>query len=411
MASKKWLIVGIGLLVLVMAVMSVLAGGCAKKPEGPQTLKIGTVMPISGPWGPIGLTEDRGMDLFADKFNEQGGLKVGGDTYLVELIHEDSGGEDPGTSINAANKLIYQDKVKILIGPMLQGASQAVQSVTEEAGVLHVLAYSTIPAPYTWGAGGDVPLMFLAAPTTCRGYPDVFDYLHENYPKVKTVVHAENLLPHEPLMDLAKQLLADRGFEVVGMTRFDPAAADYYPWAADCLKYNPDAVTVDHSGPAQMGKQIKALREQGFKGPIVSLAPVSPVFILQGAGAENCYDIICQIAYTDAPGVPATLKEVVDRWKEKYPTETYADDALHGWNRLWVTVQAIDKAQSLDAEKIMEAVESMNKPGDVKAAEGDAYFGGEQTIGANRELVTTQAISVIQGNDITNVKWFLPELP
>lgn len=411
MVSKKWLLVSISLLALVLAVMPVLTGGCAKEGAGTKTLKIGTVMPISGPWGPIGLTEDRGMDLLVDKFNEQGGLKVGGDTYLVELIHEDSGSEDPGTSTNAANKLIYQDKVNIVMGSIVESASHAIQDVTEEAGVLHVLTYCTIPPPYGWGAGSDEPLMFLACQTICRGYDVMFDYLHENYPNVKTAVHADNLYPHEPLMDLSAELLAERGIEVVGMTRFDPGAADYYPWAADCLKYNPDAVTVDHSGPAQMGKQVKALREQGFEGPIVSLAPISPIFILQGGGAENCYDIICQAAYAEAPGVPAGLTEVLNRWNEKYPTEAYADDALHGWNIVWSTFQAIEKAGSLDPEEIMAAVESMNKPGDVQVAEGDAYFGGAQTIGANRELVKTEAIAVIQGNDITNVLWFLPELP
>jgi ABC-type branched-subunit amino acid transport system substrate-binding protein len=351
------------------------------------------------------------MDLCVDKFNQQGGLKVGGNTYIVTLIHEDSGGEDPGASTSATRKLIYQDNVNIVMGSIVESAGAAIQKVTKDAGVLHVLTYSTIPTPYAWGVGPDEPLMFLACQTTCRGYGTMFDYLKQNYPNVKGVVHSENLFPHEPLMELAKDLYEERGIQVVGMERFDPTVADYYPWAAACLTHNPDAVSVDHSGPAQMGKQVKALREQGFKGPIISLAPISPVFILQGGGAENCYDIICQAAYADAPGVPATLKEVVDRWKVKYPNEVYADDALHGWNIVLVTFEAIQKAKSLDPEAIMQAVESMNRPGDVQVAEGDAYFGGKQTIGANRELVKTQAISVIQGNDIKNVKWFLADLP
>jgi len=407
--KKQWLVC-VSLLLIGLLVMPVLAGGCAKEPEGPKTLKIGTVMPISGPWGPIGLTEDRGMDLCADRINEQGGLKVGGDTYLVEFIHEDSKTE-PEASTNSTTKLVHQDKVDFVVGAIVESASEAIHSVAEEAGILHVLAYSTIPPPYAWGAGGDVPLMVLLCQTTCRGYPDVFDYLHENYPDVKTMVHSENLFPHEPLMELAEELLAERGIEVVGMERFDPAAADFYPWAAACLKWNPDAISVDHSGPAQMGKQIKALREQGFEGPIVSLAPISPVFILAGAGAENCYDIICQAAYAQAPDAPEVMQEAVRRWNAKFPDDDFVDDALHGWNIAGVLFQGIEKAQSLDAEAVLKALEDMDEPGDLEVTSGSGYMGGEQTIGANRELVISQAISVIQGNDVENVEWSMPSLP
>jgi branched-chain amino acid transport system substrate-binding protein len=411
MMSKKWLRACIGLLLVGLLLVPVLTGGCAKPATGPaKTLKIGTVMPISGPWGAIGLCWDRGFDLAADKVNEQGGLKVGGDTYLVQFIHEDSK-TDPAASTSATTKLIHQDKVNFVFGAIVESASEAIQKVAQEAGVLHVLTYSTIPEPYAWGAGGDVPLMVLLCPPTCRGYGVVFDYFANAYPNVKTMVHSENLFPHEPLMVLAADMLKDRGIEVVGTERFDPAAADFYPWATACLKYNPDAISVDHSGPEQMGKQIKALREQGFKGPIISLAPISPVFLLAGAGAENCYDIVCQSPYAQAPDVPAAMKAVVDGWNTKYAGEPFIDDALMAYDCVSVLLQGIEKANSLDSNAIMNALESMNKPGNLNTVFGPGYMGGKQTIGANRELLRTVAISVIQGNDIKNVKWAMPELP
>lgn len=410
MLSKKWLIVCISLLALVMAIMPVLAGGCAEEAAGPKTLKIGTVMPISGPWGAIGLCWDRGFDLAADEVNGQGGLKVGGDTYLVQFIHEDSK-TDPGASTIATTKLISQDKVDFVFGAIVESASEAIHNVAEEAGILHVLTYSTIPEPYAWGAGGDVPLMVLLCPPTCRGYEVVFDYFAETYPNVKTIVHTENLFPHEPLMELAAEMFEERGIEVVGTERFDPAAADFYPFITACLKYNPEAISIDHSGPDQMGKQVKAARELGFEGPIISLAPISPVFILAGAGAENCHDIVCQSPYAQAPDVPDAMRGVVDGWEAKYAGEAFVDDALMAYDCAWVLFQGIEKAKSLDSEAVLETLENMNEPGDLTTVFGPGYIGGKQTIGANRELLRTVAISVIQGNEISNVKWAMPELP
>lgn len=409
MVSKKWLILCVSLLVMVIMVIPVLAGGCAKGPAGGKTITIGTIMPISGPWGPIGVAWDYGFDIAADMINETGGVKVGGDTYQIAFIHEDSK-TDPEAATNAARKLIYQDKVDVVLGAIVESASEAIQKVAGEAGVLDILAYSTIPEPYAWGAGGDVPGMVLLTPPTCRGYELVFDYFHETYPNVKTVVHAENLFPHEPLMDLAADLYQQRGIEVVGMERFDPAAADFYPFITACLKYKPDAISIDHSGPPQMGLQVKAARELGFTGPIISLAPISPVFILAGAGAENCHDIICQSPYAQAADAPESMKEVVTRWEAKY-TDPFVDDALMAWDSTLALKQAIEKAKSTESDKVMKAFEGMNKPGDIDTSFGPAYMGGEKTIGANRELVKTIAISVIQGEDIRNMKWDIPELP
>jgi len=80
MQGKKLWVGCISLLLLALLVMPLAGGGYyAKAAAGLRILKIGTVMPISGPLGVIGLTWGRGFNLCADWLNEQGGLKVGGD--------------------------------------------------------------------------------------------------------------------------------------------------------------------------------------------------------------------------------------------------------------------------------------------------------------------------------------------
>jgi len=409
MTSKKWLVVFISLLALVLAVTPLLAGGCAK-PAGPKTLKIGTVMPISGPLGVIGLAWDRGFDLSADMVNEQGGLKVGGDRYQIQFIHEDSK-LSPEGSTAAANKLIYQDKVKFVMGEVMTPNSEAVYNVTKPAGVLHILTYTQDPyREDMWGVGPDNPLVVLLMPTTNLAYKPFFDYLAATYPNVKKVVHCESTYPFLRIIEEAKKTAAASGLEVVGEERYDYAWTDFYPFATAILKYKPDAISVEHAGPDQMFLTVKAVRELGFKGPVMSLGSASPVFILAGGGAANCYDIMCNQAYAGDPNAPQAMKDVKKRWEAKY-TDPYVDDALMPWDEVWVLSQAIEKAKSLEPEAVVKALEGMSKPGSLQTTFGPGHMGGLKTFGVNRMLVRPIPITVIQGNEIKMVKWVTPELP
>ena len=45
-------------------------------------VKIGSVMPITGPLAVLGLAFNRGWQLYLDKINSQGGLKIGDEAYV-----------------------------------------------------------------------------------------------------------------------------------------------------------------------------------------------------------------------------------------------------------------------------------------------------------------------------------------
>jgi branched-chain amino acid transport system substrate-binding protein len=374
-------------------------------------LKIGTIMPISGPLGAIGLAWDRGFDLCGDMINEQGGLKVGADKYRIEFIHED-GKASPEASAAAANKLVHQDKVNFVMGEVMTPASQAIYEVTKPAGVLHVLTYTQDPyREDMWGIGSDNPLLVLLMPTTNLAYKAFFDYLAKTYPTVKRVVHSESTYPFTRIIDEAKRTAKSSGLEVVGVERYDYGWTDFYPFATAVLKYKPDAISIEHAGPDQVALMIKAVREQGFKGPVMSLGSASPVFILAGANAENCHDIMADQAYAGDPDAPAAMKDVKKRWEVKYPKEPWVDDALMPWDEVWVLSQAIEKANSIDPKQVVKVLQGMTKPGSLKTTFGPGHMGGAKTYGANGMLVRPMPITLIQGEKIKMVKWVTPAVP
>ncbi|MGD0662398.1 MAG: ABC transporter substrate-binding protein [Syntrophorhabdales bacterium] len=410
MRDKRLWIVSVGVFLLLLPAVMLLGGHYANA-AGPKVLKIGTIMPISGPLGAIGLAWDRGFDLCGDMINEQGGLKVGADKYRIEFIHED-GKASPEASAAAANKLVHQDKVNFVMGEVMTPASQAIYEVTKPAGVLHVLTYTQDPyREDMWGIGSDNPLLVLLMPTTNLAYKAFFDYLAKTYPTVKRVVHSESTYPFTRIIDEAKRTAKSSGLEVVGVERYDYGWTDFYPFATAVLKYKPDAISIEHAGPDQVALMIKAVREQGFKGPVMSLGSASPVFILAGANAENCHDIMADQAYAGDPDAPAAMKDVKKRWEVKYPKEPWVDDALMPWDEVWVLSQAIEKANSIDPKQVVKVLQGMTKPGSLKTTFGPGHMGGAKTYGANGMLVRPMPITLIQGEKIKMVKWVTPAVP
>ncbi|MGD0919113.1 MAG: ABC transporter substrate-binding protein [Thermodesulfobacteriota bacterium] len=414
MDRKKLWVGCIGLLLLALVVMPFVGGNYyAKEAAGAKILKIGTVSPISGPLGVIGLTWGRGFNLFADWLNEQGGLKVEGDRYQIEFVHEDSKAS-PEAAAAATNKLVYQDKVNFVIGDVLNPCSEAIYSVTKPAGVLHVLLYTMDPyREDQWGLGPDNPLLVLNMPTITLSYDSFFKYLQKTYPNVKKLVYGvANAGTFTRMVKEAVDTAEATGFKVVGGETLDYGWTDWYPFATSLLKHKPDAIFIIHGGgPDTVAYEIKAIREQGFKGPIISFGSASPLLIPTTVGAKNSFDIICNQAYGGAPEATKMMKEVKKRWEAKYPKEAFIDDALMAWDEVWVLAQGIEKANSLKPESVLKALEGMNKPGSLKTTFGSGCMGGLKTLGVNRMLVRPFPITVVKGGEIRMVKWVTPSLP
>ncbi|ALS24317.1 MULTISPECIES: ABC transporter substrate-binding protein [Paenibacillus] len=102
-------------------------GSGAEAGNGEQVAKIGYIGFLSGSGAAYGEAQKQGLELALTELNEanKGKLKI-------ELITEDSGGKKE-SAINAANKLINQDKVVGIIGPTLSGEMFAIGPVASEA--------------------------------------------------------------------------------------------------------------------------------------------------------------------------------------------------------------------------------------------------------------------------------------
>lgn len=119
-----------------LCMMASVFAGCGGDPgagangDATDTIKIGVILPFSGPVAPIGEDTRKGLDLAIDEINEAGGVSsMGGAKF--ELIYADSKG-DPKTGMSEAERLILKEDVAVLMGAYQSSVTFTISEVAEK---------------------------------------------------------------------------------------------------------------------------------------------------------------------------------------------------------------------------------------------------------------------------------------
>ncbi len=106
---------------------------------GPQAaLKVAILAPLSGPVPTFGVSTRDGALLAIEEWNAKGGVLK----RKIEPIVEDSQCT-PDPAVNAANKVIDQDKVKFIVGEVCSSASIPVSEIANAKKVIQISPTST----------------------------------------------------------------------------------------------------------------------------------------------------------------------------------------------------------------------------------------------------------------------------
>ena len=133
----------LGLVALSVAIL----GGCSSEPEA---IKVAVLAPLSGPVPTFGVMTRDGALLAIEEWNAKGGLL----NKKIQAVVEDSQCT-PDPAVNAANKVIDQNKVKYIIGEVCSKASIPVSEIANSKKVIQISPTSTNP-DVTVGKDGKV---------------------------------------------------------------------------------------------------------------------------------------------------------------------------------------------------------------------------------------------------------------
>ena len=391
---KRW-----NMLLLVVLSAALIFGYNGAAQAATKTLKVGMIMPLSGPISIVGVGLTRSVELYFDKVNEEGGLTLGGETYKLELIAEDSK-LDPTVAATAAKKLIYKDGARYVFGAISPPVAAAIYQVCSKAKALHLITW--IDAP---GVPGDIssnkPYAVRLVSTSDANWEMDYDFLKANYPQAKKlfIVVPDVGLP----MDKARKLAEQRGLAVLGHELWPLGSEDFLPYYTKALAAKPDVIQAMNS--AQAGFQLRTARQLGFNGVFISDSPLAPGIIKAITGPEGSHDVITNgMDFSQAtPG----MQESMDRWAKKFK-EPYFEDAPLTWSEAEAFVQALKKADSVKPEKIVAAFDAMTAPGSFGTCWGPAHMSGAQSFGVNRVLVRPVPITRLMNGKIEFVGFNMP---
>ncbi len=132
---SKRLFVVISLLIVASLVLTA-CGGAA----GSDKIKVAILAPLSGPVPTFGVSTRDGALLAIEEWNAKGGV-LG--KQIEAIVADSQCTADP--AVNAANKVIDQDKVKYIVGEVCSSASIPVSEIAEAKGVVQISPTSTNP--------------------------------------------------------------------------------------------------------------------------------------------------------------------------------------------------------------------------------------------------------------------------
>jgi len=394
----KGLKLGFFVLFVLMVVIAVNQNVYAK---GAKTLKIGAVFALTGPAAP-GIKECMdGVQVAADWINEKGGITIKGQQYLIEIVPEDNKSTPDGI-VAAANKLVYRDKVKFMVGPVVPGLSIAMTPITEKAKVLRCKIDGT-------GSKAEMKPDMLYTFSTFMEIQYVrsaYDYFVKSYPDVRKIAITG---PDEPggqaILTRSKKEAEARGLKVLFAEPYPFGTEDFYPMLTKAMAQKPDAFDMGVGVAPWYAGIIKQARELGFTGPMFAPSATGNIYLIPKlVGKDFSHDIFFLDADLKSPKMPPVIKEARRRVLDKYGVElTFGHGA--GWEALWCLVQAIEAAQSLDTTIVAKTWENMKN---IETLYGRGSMGGMKDFGINHVVMKPRPLTRLENGAVKFIKFITP---
>lgn len=335
-----------------------------------ETIRFGAPLPLTGALAPEALKQQQGYDLWAEEVNKAGGIDVGGKKMKVEVVYTDYQSNTP-RAVQAAEKLITQEKVHFLFSPFGSGAAKAASTVSEKYKMPTIASTASSSQVYDQGYkylfGTFTPNDTLTTPLT--------QLVGQKAPQVKRVaiIARNDLFPLAIAQEMEKSA-KDHKLDVVMFEKYAINTMDHSSALAQVKAANADWIFV--TGYINDLVLIrKQMSDQRIGAPVVTMiaGPAYQEFIdAAGAGAENISSAAWWHPAVRYQGKDlfGTADNYVKLFRAKYnvdPDYAQASSSVSGA----LFQMAIEKAGSLDRDKVRDELAKM----DVVTFWGPVHFG------------------------------------
>lgn len=347
MLKKKVSFIG---LLTAVSMLGVLLTGCGSSTAADsKEIKIGGNFELTGGIANYGKQTMNGVQLAIKEANAAGGV-LG---KQIKLIVADNKSE-PSEATNAATKLITQDKVSLIIGPVTSSSMLATLQVGQDNKIPIVTPTAT-STKVTVDDGKVRPYAFRSC------FIDPFQgTVMANFAtkslKVKTaVIYIDSSSDYSKgLAEAFEAQFVKNGGVILGKEAFLQKDQDFKSTLTKIKVMNADTIFI----PAyyeEVGKIVKQARELGITVPMIGTDGWDDPKVVEFAGVEALNNTFFSNHYSVQDTDPR-IQKFVAAYKSEYGQEPNALAAL-GYDGALMVIDAIKRANSTDPAKIRDALE------------------------------------------------------
>ena len=315
-----------------------------------EQLKLGVLLPLSGPASLAGTSIREGIEFAIKTANAKGGAFG----QEVKVFFEDDEG-NPTKGVTAVRKLIEQDGVVGISGTYVSAVAAAETKVAREYKVPMISAGSTSSAVTDANTPGD-PWFFRAFPgSDAQATQTAEDTLKKLNAKT-TAVLFENSIYGKSLADGFKTNYEAAGGKVVAMESYNPGEKDFYSALTNVRAVSPQAIYI--AGLMDSGAQIiKQSAELGIKTQIVGSGSMMSDKLIELAGPASEGFAVSSMFEPSTPNKRGA--EFAKEFRAAYSKDADVYSAL-GFDSMSLLIEAARRAGKADGAAIQQQLMKMD---------------------------------------------------
>ncbi|MDW7674830.1 MAG: ABC transporter substrate-binding protein [Bacillota bacterium] len=352
------------------------SNGAAESDE----IVVGGIFPLSGAIATFGQSSVEAIELAFEEINANGGV-LG---KQLKFVVEDNRSVQPD-SATAAQKLINQDKVVALLGPVASSNSLAAAPIAQDAKIPLLSPTSTNP---------DVTLVgdyiFRAAFIDPFQGAVMANFATDSLGATRAAILADASSDYSKgLADVFREVFESKGGEIVAEEFFMTGDTDFNAILTNVKNKNPEVVWVPSYYDTAGLILDQAKNNVGFSKDVIFLGADgwdSPVlFELAGDAADGFFFSNHYSPDVDSPEVKSFLAAYQAKYGGKTP------DALGAlaYDAAYMLAEAIEKAGSAEPSAIRDALAAVEITG----------VSGQIKLNENRDPIKSAVVIKIEGQE------------
>lgn len=355
-----------------------LAFGAAASAE---SVKVGLIAPLTGEVAVYGNAVKEAVQLYIDDFN------AADHPFDINLIIYDDKG-DPTEAMNAYNKLVYQDDIAVLLGPVTSSPTFGVAEASVDDGIPALTPTATHPDVTTYGDN-----FFRACFEDPFQGGSMAKFASSELKATTAAIIYNNADTYSiGLRDAFMKTAEEVGLTVTTTEAYGASDIDFRAQLTNIIKTNPDVLFIPYYYNVTYMICSQA-RELGYTGTFLGVDGTDGVLAIEGADVsvfDGMYFANHYSADSDSQVTQAFIKEYTD----KYGATPNALAAL-GYDGAMIVCDALERVNNdgvkIDGENSYEAIIEA-----LRATEVDGVT-GHITFDENNNPIKT--LSIIQIKD------------